>query len=116
MLVGFSKYGRGGGDGPIGYLTEGIAPTVGYLTAKSRHGVQRNPSPVILRGNPEIIRQVINRVPFKRQYVSGVLSFSEEKISPGIEKQVMDQFEAVAFAGQSKNRCVLWVRHSHTIG
>ncbi len=115
MIIGFSKYGRGKGDRPLNYLTEGMATAVGYLTGTTRKGLERNPPPVVIRGNPELTRQVINRVPFTRKYTSGVISFSEQKISPEMETEIMNRFETVAFAGLSKDRYqILWVRHSHT--
>lgn len=122
MIIGFSRHGRSGqlktvssGVGPVGYLTDGMISAVGYVTGKSRRGLERNPPPVVLRGNPRITRELIDRVPFKRRYVSGVLSFSEESVTPEIEQKIMDRFEAVAFAGLAKDRYnCLWVRHAHT--
>jgi len=114
MILGFSKYGRGeSGEGPVSYLTDGAISSVGYVTGRSRRGVVRNPAPVILRGDPRVVRTLINRVPFRRRYTSGVLSFSEKEISPKIEKQIMNRFEEVAFSGLALTRySILWVRHT----
>lgn len=103
MIVGFSKHGTGGGKGPINYLTD---PKL-----KDR---DISP-PEVLRGNPELTRQLIDSLDFKWKYTSGVLSFApNEKITPEMERAIMDRFESVAFAGLEKDQyCCLWVRHSH---
>lgn len=115
MIVGFSKYGRGSGQKAVEYLTEGMPSAVDYFTGESRRGVKRDPPPFLLRGSPELTERLISEVPFERRYVSGVLSFSEKEIAPEQEIEIMDRFEAVAFAGLEKDRWnTLWVRHSHT--
>lgn len=115
MIIGFSKHGRGSGDKAVDYLTDGMPSAIDYFTSESRHGVKRDPPPVLLRGNPELTKTLIAEVPFERKYVSGVLSFSEKEISPEQEAAIIDRFEAVAFAGLEKDRWnTLWVRHSHT--
>ena len=49
----------------------------------------------------------------KFRYLSGVLSF-RELISPDDEQQIIDRFEATAFAGlRSEQFNCLWIRHSH---
>jgi len=128
MLIGFSKYGTGSAARPIDYLTAETVHTgnrpgktstapVSYLTGKSgKKGVRREPSPVVVAGNPERIKTVIDSIKFKNKYTSGVLSFSpNEIITPDMEEAIIKEFEQTAFAGLGPDRFeVLWVRHQHT--
>src|SRR5688500_2996885 len=58
---------------------------------------------------------MIDSLPFKHRYTSGVLSFAPgEVITPAMEKAIMDGFERVALAGlQPDQYSILWVRHQH---
>jgi hypothetical protein len=105
MIVGFSKHSKGGGSGPVNYLTQDTNPD----------GSARTPLPKIVRGDAEIVRMLIDAVPFERTYTSGVLSFAPgEIITPAMEEAIMDGFERVAFAGLEPDRySILWVRHQH---
>lgn len=103
MIIGFSKHGTGAGKGPISYLTD---PT--------KKGRETAP-PVVLRGDAENTRRLIDSLTFKHKYTSGVLSFAPgETITPEMEQDIMDQFEALAFAGLDRDQySILWVRHEH---
>ena len=119
MIVGFSKHGKGRAQGVLDYLmSENCASgALDYLLGdKNRAGVRRSPMPVVLRGDPGATRDLINTSTFAWRYTSGVLSFSAgERITPEMEKQIMDEFEAIAFAGLSRDRYhILWIRHAHT--
>jgi hypothetical protein len=105
MIVGFSKYGTGGGKGPVQYLT----------SERNPDGTVRTPPPVVLRGDPALVRQLIDSLPFKHKYSSAVLSFAPgERITEAMEQRIMDDFERVAFAGLEKDQySILWVRHTH---
>jgi hypothetical protein len=105
MIVGFSKHSKGGGSGPVNYLTQDTNPD----------GSARTPLPFIVRGDAEIMRRLIDAVPFERTYTSGVLSFAPgEIITPAMEHEIIDGFERVAFAGLEPDRySILWVRHQH---
>jgi hypothetical protein len=105
MIVGFSTHCKGGGSGPVNYLTRDVNPD----------GSARTPQPHIVRGDAELVRRLIDAVPFERTYTSGVLSFAPgEIITPAMENAIMDGFERVAFAGLEPNRySILWVRHQH---
>ena len=106
MIVGFSTHGTGGGRGPVDYLTSPMNPD----------RTPRIPPPVVLRGNPELVRRLIGSLAFKRKYTSGVLSFAEppEAITPEMCERIMDDFEQVAFAGLEKDQyAMLWTRHTH---
>ena len=103
MIVGFSKHGTGGGRGPTQYMTD-----------EQRAG-RENAPPVVLRGDAEQTRQLIDSLEFKHKYTSGVLSFAAgEEITPEMEQVIMDRFESVAFAGLEPDQYdILWVRHTH---
>jgi hypothetical protein len=105
MIVGFSKYSKGPGSGPVDYLTR----------VEHADGTPRIPPPEVLENNPILIQRLIDSLPFKHRYTSGVLSFAPgETILPEIEQSIMDDFERVAFAGlQPDQYAVLWVRHQH---
>jgi hypothetical protein len=105
MIVGFSKHSKGGGSGPVNYLTQDTNPD----------GSARTPLPQVVRGDADLVRMLIDAVPFERTYTSGVLSFAPgEIVTPEMEQAIMDGFERVAFAGLEPERySILWVRHQH---
>ena len=105
MIVGFSKHGTGSSTGPIQYLTGTQSPD----------GTLRQPAPVVVRGDPALVGQLIDSLDFTHKYTSGVLSFAPgETITPLMEERIMDAFERVAFAGLERDQySILWVRHSH---
>ena len=107
MLVKFFARGVGKGSGPVEYITRKDSPNTGKL---------REPAPEIIRGNPEITKQLIDGLDFKYKYNSGVLSFSIEDAPTEKEQQALiDSFEAYAFAGINQDAYnTLWVRHTHT--
>ncbi len=90
------------------------AQAVGYVIDPKRKGREESP-PQVLRGDPEMVQQVIGSTDRKWKYTSGVLSWApEDKVSPEVEHKVMDDFEKIAFAGmESDQYSILWVRHSH---
>ena len=105
MIVGFFRHGKSGGGPAVDYLTRTDSPD----------GTRRIPPPDVLGGDPVLIRRMIDSLPFKHRYTSGVLSFAPgEIITPAMEKAIMDGFEHVAFAGlQPDQYSILWVRHQH---
>jgi Relaxase/Mobilisation nuclease domain len=106
MIVKFFKgRGTGSGSGAVGYL----------IAAKSPDGTLRMPPPEVLRGDPELVRRLIDSLDFTRRYKPGVLSFAPgEVITPEMEEDIMDTFERVAFAGLEPDQySILWVRHQH---
>ena len=109
MLVKFFPRGVGKGSGPVEYITRKDNPNTGQL---------REPAPEIIRGNPEITKQLIDGLDFKYKYNSGVLSFAVEDAPTEKEQQALiDSFEEYAFAGLSPEQYnILWVRHTHTGG
>ncbi len=117
MIIGFSRHGEGGGAGVVEYITDG-AEAVGYIAGEKKSGKVRDPAPVVLRGHPETTRRLIDIVPFKWKYTSAVVSFSPgERITPEMERRVMDEFERNAFSGIDRGRFyTLWVRHTDGAG
>ena len=102
MLVKIHSRGSGGGSGPTGYLMGG----------RDHAGKVREVAPVVLRGDPEQTRELIDSLDFKRKYTSGVLSFSEADIKPEQKQKIMDSWEGTLFPGMDKNQySVLWVEH-----
>ena len=96
-------HGQGNGDMPTRYLVRLDYP-----------GRQETP-PEVLRGDPNITRDLIDTVDRKWKFTAGVLSWHpDDKVTPEQESRVMDDFEAVAFAGlEPDQRNILWVRHNH---
>lgn len=102
MLIKIHSRGAGRGSGPTGYL----------MGEKDHAGKVREVAPVVLRGDPEQTRELIDSLSFKRNYTSGVLSFSEANIPPEQKQKIMDSWEVALFPGMDKNQySVLWVEH-----
>lgn len=100
MLVKFHSRGSGGGDSPVDYLLG---------NDRDREGAS------VLRGNPEITRELINSTDYARRYTSGVLSFAESPtdISDKVKAKIMDEFEATIFVGLEHDQYnCLWVEHT----
>jgi hypothetical protein len=98
MIMEFSRHGKGNGKGAIQYFT----------SPKNPNGTDRTPSPVV-------VRRLIDALEVTEKYTSGVLRFRPgEDITRGMEEQMMEAFEHVAFAGLEREQYrILWVRHSH---
>jgi len=103
MIIGFSKYGHGGSGPALDYLT-------GYLV----NGEARDPKPEVLRGDPKAVAEIIDSVPFKCRYSSGVLSFAaEDRVTPAMQEDIMDRFESAVFAGLPPDRrSIVWIKHA----
>lgn len=91
----------------------GSAPTR-YLIRRDYPGRDAHP-PEVLRGDVERTRALIDSLDTTWRFTAGVLSWHPDDIvTPEQEQRVMDDFEAVAFAGlEEDQRAILWVRHSH---
>ena len=105
MIVGFSAYGTGSAKAAVTYLT---SPT-------NVDGSQRTPAPVVLQGNPEFVSKLIDALPFAKTYKSGVLSFAEgeDMVTPNMQREIMAEFERVAFAGMGTRRIQHFMGKAH---
>jgi hypothetical protein len=76
---------------------------------------RRDPLPEVLRGSPETTRRLIDNINNKYKYTSGVIAFHvDDAPTEEQQKQLMDDFERLAFAGlESDQYDILWVRHQH---
>ena len=103
MMIKPFPHGKGGGKDPTHYLVR-----------QDYHGRKEHP-PIVLRGDPELTKSLIDSIDREWKFTAGVCSWGpEDKVTPEQEKKVMDDFEAVAFAGMKPDQYnVLWVRHSH---
>lgn len=97
MIVKFMKRGEGKGSGPVQYLL----------------GKDYNrPAATLLRGDPDLTRDLIDASNFSKRYTSGVLSFAEEDIPDHLKNELMDDFERTILAGLEPDQYnVLWVQH-----
>ena len=103
MYMKVFPHGRGNGSAPTRYLVRPDYP-----------GRDAHP-PEVLRGDVERTRALIDSLDTTWRFTAGVLSWHpEDTVTPEQEQRVMDDFEAVAFAGlEEDQRAILWVRHSH---
>jgi hypothetical protein len=75
----------------------------------------RIPPPEILAGNRQQTKRLIDSLDFRWKYTSGVIAFAPTD-DPSDEdiRKIMEDFEAIAFAGlDADRRDILWVKHSH---
>ena len=121
MLIKFFRNGQGGGSGPVDYLIE--RDVVAY--DQNRNAIRdergeitlfaREPLPEVLRGDADRMRALIDACPHQWTYRAGVIAFTaEDAPSHDQQRQVMDAFENLAFAGlEADQHDMLWVRHTH---
>jgi len=102
MIIGFSSYGQGGSGPALDYLT-------GYLV----NGEARDPKPEIVRGDPNVVAEIIDTLPFKYRYSSGVCSFAaEDRVTPEIQEDIINRFEDAVFSGLAPDRrSIVWIKH-----
>lgn len=117
MIVSFFSRGIGAGKGPVHYCIDAIVPEFDPITRKRIKGEfkERNPAPVIVRGDPRLTILLIDSIDNKWKYTSGVIAFAESD-APSIEmqSQVIDDFEKTNFAGLEPDAYhALWIRHEH---
>ncbi|WP_170394693.1 relaxase/mobilization nuclease domain-containing protein [Ruegeria arenilitoris] len=121
MLIKFFPNGKGAGAGPVGYLVtrEVLAYDSNRDLIRDADGqpmtVIRDPLPEVLRGDPARTEALIDASRNQWTYRAGVISFaSEDAPTEAQQVEVMNAFEALAFAGMDSEQFdLLWVRHSH---
>lgn len=103
MYMKVFPHGQGAGEGPTNYLVREDYP------GRDAH------LPDVLRGDPEVTRALIDSLETKWRFTAGALSWHpDDTVTPEQEQRVMDDFEALAFAGlEADQRNILWVRHIH---
>ncbi len=103
MYIKVFPHGQGGGSGPVDYLLRMDYP-----------GRSDSP-PTLLRGDADMTRDIIDAQSRKWKFSAGVCSWGpEDTVTPQQERQLMDDFERLAFAGLEPDQYnILWVRHSH---
>ena len=106
MLIKFTSGGQGGGGAIDRYLTD-----------PERAGRDHAP-PEVLRGDMGRTRDLIDSIDRKWTYTHGVVSFAlEDAPTEDQQRLVMDELEALAFAGLDPEQYdITWVRHQHTEG
>lgn len=122
-LHGFSTHGTSGGAGPVGYFIAGEYHHVGLddngdEVAEWR---PRDPLPEVIEGDPALMVSMINAVPSKHKYTSGVLSFTAEDTlklqTAGLEEAIQDitsRLKEMLFAGISEeHQHILIVAQTH---
>lgn len=79
-LHGFSTHGTGGGSGPVGYFTAGeyYAKSINESGEEVAEWRLRDPLPEVIEGDSALMISMIDAVPAKHKYTSGVLSFTAE--------------------------------------
>ncbi|MBU2959212.1 relaxase/mobilization nuclease domain-containing protein [Paracoccus sp. 1_MG-2023] len=121
MLIKFFPNGRGGGAGPVEYLTaetvlayDGNRDLIRDASGRPE-SVTREPLPQVVRGNPQLMIDLIDTCPHRWTYRAGVVSFAREDAPTERQQQeAIDRFEEIAFAGLDADRyACLWVRHTH---
>ncbi len=121
MLIKFFPNGKGGGEGPVDYLTARtvLAYDQNRDLIRDANGqpeqVIRDPSPEVLRGDAQIMIDLIDACPHKWSYRAGVISFAtDDAPTEDQQQEVIDRFEELAFAGLDGDQfSCLWVRHTH---
>lgn len=121
MLIKFFRNGQGGGSGPVNYLIERdvVAYDQNRNAIRNERGevmlFAREPLPEVMRGDADRMRALIDACPHQWTYRAGVIAFTaEDAPNPAQQRQVMDAFESLAFAGlEADQRDMLWVRHTH---
>ncbi|KAB7704283.1 relaxase/mobilization nuclease domain-containing protein, partial [Plesiomonas shigelloides] len=97
MIVKIHGRGAGGGSGPVDYL---LGPD------------RQREQAMVLRGNPEYVKELIDGCEFARTYTSGVLSFQESDLPAGEKQRLMDEWEQTLMTGLDKDQyACLWVQH-----
>ena len=103
MLMKVFSHGTGDGDRPVRYLIREDIPS------------RKEHPPEVLRGDPKLTAALINSIERRWKFTSGVLAWHpDDDVNEAQERDVMDAFERVAFAGlEADQRHILWVRHRH---
>ena len=97
MVVKFFSNKKGGSAKAVNYL----------LNHREQEGTAR-----VLKGDPDLTRQIINDIKFKQKTTVGCLSFEEQNISEEMKYQLMKDFEKNLLPGMENRYNILWVEHT----
>ena len=97
MVVKFFSNKKGGSAKAVNYL----------LNHREQEGTAR-----VLKGDPDLTRQIINDIKFKQKTTVGCLSFEEKNISDDMKYQLMKDFENHLLPGMQDRYNILWVEHT----
>ncbi len=97
MVVKFFANKKGGSAKAVNYL----------LNEREQQGTAR-----VLKGDPDLTRQIINDINFKQKTTVGCLSFEEKNISDDMKYQLMQDFENHLLPGMQDRYNILWVEHT----
>ena len=86
------------------------------LDSQNHRHTTRSVLPELLRGNPTQVKLLIDSVPFKQRYTSGVISFAPEesaRLSGVVKTALIDSFQEMVAPGVPGD-CLswIWVQHS----
>lgn len=116
MINGLSNYSTDGAGKGLDYFLD-----ASYYNEVAGEWKLRDPAPVLLEGDPEVIRALCESLDFKHKYTSGVLSFSPEESAhidshPGMKENIIKDFKDFGFAGIEREDSRLWclVEQRHT--
>jgi len=103
MIINVFNTGISDSTGPIEYL----------FSDRDHKGDLRAVDPELIRGDAEIVGKLTDCTRRKSRYTSGVINFrSDESPPPDVQQEIMDAFEAFAFAGKAPDTWTsMWVRH-----
>lgn len=89
MLIKFMPHGAGSG-----------VAAVTYLMGETDHKGEKREAVEVLRGNPQLLGELIDSLDFVHRYTSGVIAFApEDKPTREDVDALLNDFEKVAFAG-----------------
>lgn len=115
MIHGLSKHSQSGASAAVDYVLSDD-----YFDDETKEWTTRDPAPVLIEGDPELMKNLCNSLSFKNKYTSGVLSFSKEESAhiwahPGMKEAILEDFKTFLFAGIDKEDCkpLLVVEHGH---
>lgn len=77
--------------------------------------VHRDPKPVLVSGDNELLQQVCDSLSFKHKYTSGALSWEAgETITPEQEQQIIQEWQDHFLPELEQDRyAISWIRHTH---
>lgn len=108
MYITVFPTGKGPGGPPVNY----------FLSECKADGKLRQTPPVVVKGDPETTRRLIDSIDRVWKYTSGIIAWAPgEIVTPAQEAEFVREFESIAFAGLKPDQYNdLWVRHLENDG